>query len=141
TFDVALGQYLDGAFHIHLDEMWNGRPDFFAHGAVGRDGGHNHDHTVAGKQLADESDAPDVDVAVLFAEAEPFGEVRADHVAVEQLDLCAVGAQARFDDIGDGALAGPGEPREPKDKALMHAGFPEPLRAARRRSAALSRRR
>ena len=90
---------------------------------------------------SDESDAPDVDVAILFAEAKPFGEMSADDVAVEQLDLRAGGAQARFDDTRNGALARPGEPREPKDKALMHAGFPEPLRAARRRSAALCRRR
>ena len=34
-------------------------------------------------------------------------------------------------------LPGAGQPREPQREAFMHAGFPGPLRAARRRCAAL----
>ncbi len=41
------------------------------------------------KQSANKSDATDIFVAVFLTEAEPFGEVRANYVAVEYLDAPA----------------------------------------------------
>src|SRR5262245_52383075 len=115
--------------------MGNGRPDLLAHSAIGRDGGHDDDHTMAGKQLADETDAPDVDVAILLTEAQAFREVSPDHISIKHFYFGAGGAQPCLDDLGDGALARAGKTGKPKDKTLMHAGFPEPLRAAHPRSA------
>ena len=68
-------------------------PDAPAHFAIRRDGGRDGDHAVARKQLADESDAADIFIAVLAAEAQAFGKMRPHDVAVEQLHLRARRAQ------------------------------------------------
>jgi len=53
----------------------------------GRDGRGDHGHVVAGEQIGDERDPADVGVPVLLREAEALGEVLADDVAVEYLEL------------------------------------------------------
>jgi hypothetical protein len=67
------------------------------------------------------ADAQDVGVAVLLAEAEALGEVRADHVAIEDGDLASAFEQERGQHLGGGALAGAAQAGEPDAEALLVA--------------------
>ncbi len=68
-------------------------------------------------QLGDLGDPADVLHPVGVGEAEILVEAVADVVAVQQVGVPAGAVQLLVDQVGDGRLAGPGEPREPE-----HAG-------------------
>src|SRR5262245_11331909 len=126
SLDVSLGQNFDRALDVDFHEVGNARAHFVTYVAVGGNGGRDGDHTVAGEHFAHPSDAADVDVAVLLAEAEAFGEVGAYHVAVKDFDLSAERAQTLFEQVGDGALPRPGHSGEPDSESFMHAGPSRP---------------
>ena len=92
ALDVALREHVDGAAHVDLDEPADAPAHLCARVLVRGDGGGDGDDAVARQQLRNESDAPDVDVAILFAESEPGAERLTNLVAVEHLD-----AQAALD--------------------------------------------
>ena len=75
------------------------------------DGRGDGDDAVAGEQLRDEPDAPDVDIAILFAEPEPGTEGLTDLIAVEHLDAQAAGTQLGRDALPDRRFAGTGQTR------------------------------
>src|SRR5205807_1932344 len=81
------------------------------------DGGGDDLYPIAGEQLGDEADPPDVDVAVLLREAETLGQVLPHDVAIEQLDALAPGLEGRRKRLGDGALAGRRQPGHPDHTA------------------------
>src|SRR5260370_37333139 len=85
-FGVAANAFVERGFHVHFDERTDRAAHFIADGAVRGNGGGDHDHAVAGEQLRDVADAPDVGVAVLAREAQALGEILAYLVSVEQLD-------------------------------------------------------
>src|SRR5262249_60808917 len=78
----------------------------------------------------DEGGPADVGVAVLFREAEPFGEVFADDVAVEDLQPRVALPQVPLEQPRDRRLPGTGEPGEPEGEALLasHAFFSPPCK-------------
>src|SRR4051794_4760255 len=113
ALDIALRQNINGALHEDLDEVRNPRAHFIAHRAIRRDGGRNRDHAVAREQLTDKADAPDVFVAVLLAEAQSFGEMRANYVAIQHLYPGPLLAQPQFQRARNRALARAAHAREP----------------------------
>lgn len=76
--------------HVDFDEAAVGF-DHVAHfascGGVGRDGGADGDAAVFGDFAGHKADAQDVEVGVLFLEAQFAQEVLSDDVTVEQGDL------------------------------------------------------
>ena len=117
---VAADALLERRRDVDLDEVADGLARRLARRLVRRDGRDEHGHAVAREQVRDEGDARDVEVAVLAREAEALREMRADEVAVEELDLaaaCARGAQLAGEGVGDRALAGAREAGEPHDEA------------------------
>ena len=66
----------------------------------------------------DEADAPDVGVAVLAAEAEALGQMRAHDVAVEERDLPPALEQQLGEHVGRRGLAAAAQPGEPHAHAL-----------------------
>src|SRR5690606_25650318 len=97
----------------------DGRADFVANGLVRGDRGGHGDHAVARQQAANEADATNVGVAVFLAEAESLGEVRANDVAVENLNLGTAVFELLLKNVGDGGLARTGQTGEPECKAFM----------------------
>src|SRR5260370_1172000 len=97
--------------------------------------GRDRDSAAARDQPRHVADPPDVGVTVCFGEAQAFGKVRTDLVAVEHLGMpCAPGELGR-QGVGDGRLAGPGEPCEPDHEAAAHDLLPSrPHRRLTRRS-------
>ena len=77
TFHVAFGEHLDGALHVYFDKVRNARAELISNRAIRRNGGGYGDHSVARKQLANETDAADVFVAVFLTETEAFREMSA----------------------------------------------------------------
>src|SRR5436190_22059864 len=67
----------------------------------------------------DEGDAGDVGVAVFFREAESFGEVCADDIAIEERGLATVFEEARDKDLGGRGFAGGRKAGEPDADALL----------------------
>ena len=86
--------------------------------AIGRDGRDDDRRAGPREPRGDPADAQDVAVAVLLGEAEALGEVRADDVAVEDLDERAAPLQLVRDEAADGGLAGCGEARQPHGEAV-----------------------
>jgi hypothetical protein len=84
--DVAPDQRFQRAIDVNLEEALVLPAHLVAHLAIGRDRRRDRDHSIAREQLADVPDAPDVGVAVLLGEPQPFGQVGAHLVAVEDLD-------------------------------------------------------
>jgi hypothetical protein len=91
SFDVARLAYAQRRVDEDLDESI--RADHVAHavarGAIRTDRGAHGGAAMAHDFGGDESDAQDVRVAILFGEAETFGQMRAHHVAVEKRHLPA----------------------------------------------------
>src|SRR5207302_8973684 len=88
-------------------------PDLVTHRAVGGDGGGDDLYPIAGEQLGDEADPPDVDVAVLLREAETLGQVLPHDVAIQQLDALASGPEGGHQGLRNGALPGRRQPGHP----------------------------
>src|SRR5205085_2273931 len=105
-FGIPLSADFDRTSHIDLDEIADHLPHFIAHGAVRRDRCGDRCYAVARKEVADKADAPDVGVAILFREAEPFTQVGAHDIAVENLDTQSPLAQFFFNNARKSALAG-----------------------------------
>src|SRR5215211_6406976 len=140
ALDVALLADLDRGLDVRLDEAAvHNLPRLVADLAVGRDGGRDDRHAVAGEQVRDERDAADVRVAILLREAEALREVLADDVAVEHLERHAALAQRLDELVGDRGLARAGEAREPEGEALVVAHPIPSLYASIRISATSSR--
>lgn len=106
--DIALDEGLERAMGVDLDEVLDLGADPVAGLAVGRYGGRDGNYAVTAQNLADEADAANVDVAVLLAETETFGEMRANHVAIQNLHLGAERAQPVFQDGADRGFASSG---------------------------------
>ena len=73
AFDVTLDTKLQRGIDKNFDKVLDLRPNFVAHGTIGRDCSRDRDSTMLGNQAADKSDASDVFVAVFFAETETLG--------------------------------------------------------------------
>ncbi|MPL71146.1 hypothetical protein SDC9_16917 [bioreactor metagenome] len=122
---VARFTFLERGGDMHFDEGAVGL-DHLAHGAtgrgIGRDRGADRDAAVLGDLGGDIADALDVDVAVLFREAELRGQVLAHHVAVEQRHRAAAHFhQLDHQRVGDRRLARAGEAGEEHGEALLRA--------------------
>src|ERR1051325_2933407 len=65
----------------------NHRATLIARRTVRTDRGANHCATVSHNFRGDETDATNVRLAIFFAEAESFREMRTNHVAIEHGDL------------------------------------------------------
>jgi len=101
---------------MHQDEAavgLNHLPHMFAGSVVRRDGSADCDATILGDFRGHVSDAADVDVAMLFREAEFGRQVFAHQIAIEQRDWTATGFEKlREQDVGDGRLARAGKAGE-----------------------------
>src|SRR3990172_7262982 len=128
ALDVATDELVDGALDVDLDEVANLGAHLVANAAVRRDGGGDDGDAVAAQQVGDEADAQDVGVAVLLAEAQTLAQVGAHHVPVQRLHLQAVAAQDGLQRVGDGGLAGAGEPREPDCETVLRHQIASSLR-------------
>ena len=114
ALQVAPLALLQGGRDVHLAEaVADHLADHVAGLDVRRDGRTDHARAVPRQQLGHEPDAEDVGVAVLTAEAEALRQVGAHDVAVEVLDQHAAPLDLRPDQLGDGALPGPGQAGEP----------------------------
>ena len=98
---------------------------------VGRNRRNQNDSSVAGQQLRNKSDAPDVLVAVLLAESQVLAEIVSDDVAVNYFDLQSMGQKFGGNRPADGGLSGSAKSREPDSETAL-------LRDARRDSSTLS---
>src|SRR5262249_25043767 len=107
---------------VDLDEVLDQRAALVARLAVRGDRGHDRRDAVSREEVRHEPDPQDVRVAVLLREAEPFGEVRPDDVAVEELDLHAAPTDLRQQHLGERRLPGPGEAGEPDRETLLLGG-------------------
>src|ERR1041385_3640095 len=120
SFDVARLAYAQRRVDEDLDESI--RADHVAHavarGAIRTDRGAHGGAAMAHDFGGDESDAQDVRVAILFGEAETFGQMRAHHVAVEKRHLPAALEQAGDEDLRRGRFSGPAQSREPDAESL-----------------------
>jgi len=87
---------------------------------VRRNGGADGDHTVAREQIADEADAANVDIAILFTKAQPLAKIGANDVAIQNFNSIATLFELGFQQIRECALAGTGKTGEPQCKTLMH---------------------
>ena len=85
-------------------------------------GGADHRAVMTDDLRGDEADAADIGVAVLLAEPEALGQVRADDVAVQQGDGPPPLQQHDHQGFRDRGLAGPAEPGEPEAETLFRAG-------------------
>ena len=109
---VALGAHLEGRVDEYLDKVLaDVAPDLVADLLERRDGRDDDPDPVAGQKVGHEADPQHVDVPVLAREAEALGEVGANDVPVEDLDLAVPLSQLPLHDVGYGRLAGPGETR------------------------------
>ncbi len=117
--DVALREHLDGAADVDLDEPADASAHLRARVLVRGDGRGDGNHAIAGEQLRDETDAPDVDVAILFAEPEAGAERLTNLIAVEHLDAQAARTQLCGNPLPDRRLAGTGQTGEP-DRETAH---------------------
>src|SRR5260370_893127 len=124
ALDVALGQGVDGAAHVDLDETGRLRPHLVADLAIRRDGGRDRHAATADDEPRHVADAPDVGVAVLLGEAQAFREMSSHLIAVEQLDMAAVTGEPRGQRNHDRRPAGSGESCAPDHEALAHASLP-----------------
>jgi hypothetical protein len=105
---------------VDLHEVLDHGPALVARVAVGADGADDRGDAVAGEQVRDEPDPKDVRVAVLAGEPEPLRQVRANHVAVQQLDLLVAMPELVEEHLRERRLAGPGEAGEPdRDAAFV----------------------
>src|SRR5262249_25044751 len=75
---------------------------------------------IAGKQLAHKADAADVDVAILLAEAEAFGEMSPHDIAIEHFHFGSLLPQTQLQRARNRALARAAHPGEPQRKSLVH---------------------
>jgi hypothetical protein len=90
--------------------------------AVVAEGGHKrrqHHHAGIEKQLGHFADAADVLLTVGIGEAQVGAEAMAHVVAIEHITGQPLLKQGRIDGIGQGALAGAAQPREPEDGAAV----------------------
>lgn len=71
---------------MHFDEVADGLAAPSTGVAVGADGRGDDEHTVAGEELGHPADAANVGVAVFARKPKTFGEMGANHVAVENFD-------------------------------------------------------
>ena len=106
TFAVALLAGLDRRGDVHQDESAH-RIDQGAHVLagciVGGDGSADGDASVLGDLRGDVPDAADVDVAMLFGEAQFGRKMLAHQIAIEQRDRAAAGFEKfGHQHIGDG---------------------------------------
>ena len=123
ALDVALGGHLDRGADVHLQVggavgLVRG-PDLAADVAERRDRRDEDQDAVAGQQLRDPADPPDVDRPVVAGVAAGGGEVRPDRVAVEDLDPQSAGPQLGLAAVGDGRLARAGQAGEPDRRAAL----------------------
>jgi hypothetical protein len=73
--------------NVDFDETADIGPHLFPYIAVGRDRRDDCDHSVSSEQITNEPNSTHVGVAILFAEAESFGQVRPDDVTIQQFDF------------------------------------------------------
>src|ERR1019366_7849305 len=118
---VALGEHVDRAADVHLDEPADALAHLRSRVLVRRDRRRDGDDAVAGEQFGDEPDAPDVDVAIFFGETEAGAERPPHFVAVEDLHSQTTLAQLRCDALPDGRLAGTGQSSEPDGETAHQA--------------------
>jgi len=67
---------------------------------VGRDRRGDSDDAVAGEQVTDKADAPNVGVAILFAEPQALAQIGADDIPIQYLDLVTLVAKLGFHPTG-----------------------------------------
>src|SRR5579884_322757 len=106
ALDITLAADFDGAFDVDFDEIADLLARPLASFAVGRDGSRNTGHAVARQQAAHKSDALDVGIAVLAAEAQAFAQMRAHHVAIQNLHVATARLQTLLDSFRKRAFAG-----------------------------------
>src|SRR5215208_7560716 len=126
ALDVALLADLERGLGVDLDEpLAHLVPCLVADVAVGRDRSGDNRDAVAREQVGDEGDAADVGVAVLLRETEALGQVLADDVAVEYLELGSAAAELLHQLGRDRGLPRAGEAGEPETESLLgcHQSF------------------
>src|SRR5919108_3319612 len=118
ALDVAPLALLHRGLDVRLDEAAvHLRSRLVPDLAIRRDRSRDHGNLVARQQIGDESHPADVRVPVLLREPEPLGEVLANDVAVEDLELRAAPPQLPDQQVRDRRLAGPRKPGEPEAEA------------------------
>ena len=123
AFAVAAFAFLDRGCNVHFDkgtELLNALTDLTAGGGIGRDRRADGDATVLGDLGRDIADALDVEIAVLFREAQLGGQVLTHNIAVQK----GHGAATHFHQldhqrVGDGGFARAGEAGEEHGEALI----------------------
>ena len=106
---------------MHLDEvpLRHQRPDPIAVGSEWGDERRQHHHPPIDEQLGHLANAADVLGAVGVGEAQVLAEAMAHVVAIEHVAGEALFKQGRINRVGQGALAGAREAREPKNGAAV----------------------
>jgi hypothetical protein len=87
TLDVALCADLSRGVDEDLDQVGHIGPEVIPDASVGAHDGTDDRRPIARKQVGYEPHAEHVGITVLAFEAEPFGEVGANDVAVENFDV------------------------------------------------------
>src|SRR5207245_3915705 len=140
AFDVALDERVQRAAGEDLDEVGRLAAHLIAHVTVGGDRRGDRNSSAPRDQARYVADATDVGVAVLLGEAQSFGEVGTDLVAVEQLGVAPATRELRLERGRDRGFARAGQPREPDDESPGHASPPSsPQRCRTDRSTAPKR--
>src|SRR5207302_4203991 len=124
VFRVAVRRDLrNGRVDVHLDEVADLRADGVPGLSVRADGATDRGNAVAGEEVRHEPDPHDVEITVLFGEAETFGQLLPHDVTVEDLGLHPPGLELVVQHLGDRRLAGARKAGEPNGEpaVLRHA--------------------
>jgi hypothetical protein len=78
---------------------------FITDRAIRRDRAHKSDHAIAGQEIGDEADSPNILVSILTAEAKPSTDVSTHHVSVKQLRPDVARDQVLAEAARDGAFS------------------------------------
>src|SRR5882762_7853599 len=125
ALDIALDEGVERAADEHFDETGRFRPDLVAHLAVWRDRSGDGNAPVSRHEPRDVADAADVGVAILLGEPQSIGQVGADVITVEHLDVATPPRNLLFQRVRDRRLSRTGQACEPDDETLGHASAPK----------------
>jgi len=104
-FHISLLASSERRIHIDLKEICNARAHFIPTLSIRRDRGNNRNNTVTAQHLCDKSDASNIFVPILPAEAEPAGQMLTDLISVERFDAVTASPKAFIDCSAEGGLA------------------------------------
>jgi hypothetical protein len=120
TTSVSADRLVNGTIDEYFDEpRLCGRPDLVTCRTVRGNRRHDRDDAVSSEQSRNESDAPDVLIAVLAREAKSSTERRANLVAVEDLDAKSPSRQLVSNCLRERRLACARESGKPQYESLL----------------------